>query len=130
MMDRGYALTSLEWRNMLQNGCLLYGKQAIICLHLRQLEFFGFCDLVFSQLSCNCNCGLQFSVITTMEGLDNYPYNLPKNQSSMDIGMWPGIEFPDIYMYLISMGIGNQWEGNVEISTVISQTQRFDLIDA
>lgn len=36
-------------------------------------------------------------------GLNSDPYELPKNQWSMDIEMWPEIVFPDIYMYLVSM---------------------------
>lgn len=34
--------------------------------------------------------------------LDSGPYELPKDQWSMDIEMWPGIGCPDIYMYLVS----------------------------
>ena len=35
-------------------------------------------------------------------GLDSDPYDIPKNQWSTDIHMWPEINFGDIYMYLIS----------------------------
>ena len=35
-------------------------------------------------------------------GLDSDPYDLPKNQWSTDINIWPEINFGDIYMYLIS----------------------------
>ena len=34
--------------------------------------------------------------------LDSGPYDLPKNQWSTDINIWPDINFGDIYMYLIS----------------------------
>ncbi|KAL7404462.1 hypothetical protein ABVT39_015100 [Epinephelus coioides] len=36
-------------------------------------------------------------------GVDNDLFELPKNKWSTDIDMWPGIGYPDIYMYLISM---------------------------
>lgn len=53
--------------------------------------------------------------------LDSDPYDLPKNRRPVDIDMWPGIRFPDIYMYL---------KASISCCTVNCTTAFFRILDS
>jgi len=53
---------------------------------------------VFNRGNCENWRITNYLLKLKVAGLDSDPYKLPKNYWSMDIGMWPGIEFPDIYV--------------------------------